>query len=209
MKHVELEYKWGADTPRAFSRMLKAVQTCVPFVSEAQLQPITDVYLDDEAERLSRQKIALRVRRCGNAWEATYKTKTELVDGKAVRREETLPLTGVCTLPEALDFLRCKKEWDGLPLERLRVQFVIKNKRTLRRLGWEDGTEAELAFDSCAVCVSGRTLLMKEIELEFKGGAEETFSSAARLLTQRSGLPAAQISKVKTAVSLRGLWKVK
>lgn len=202
MKDLEQEFKWAADTPRAFYRMLRAVQKVAASVSAPEILPITDVYLDSPAQTLGQKQIALRVRNTGGKWEATYKTKTELINGKAVRKEKTLPLPRVQNLTQALAFLEEKKEWDGLCLTNLQTLFVIKNKRTRRQLIFADGTRAELAFDNCALHVCGRVLLMKEIELELKSDSEETFAAAARALADKSGLPFAVLSKVKTAWTL-------
>lgn len=199
---MEQEFKWSADTPRAFSRMLTATRKVAASVSAPEILPITDVYLDSPAQTLSQRQIALRVRNTGGKWEATYKTKTELVNGKAVRKEKTLPLPRVHNMMQACAFLNEKKEWDGLRLSGLQKLFRIKNKRTCRQLVFADGTRAELAFDNCAIYVSGRVIFMKEIELELKSGAEDTFASAARALGEQSGLPFAVLSKVKTAWTL-------
>lgn len=203
MNDIEQEFKWQANTPRAFMRMLCAVQRAGYELNEPCTLHITDVYLADSAGMLEKQKIALRVRCTDGRWEATYKTKTELVDGKAVRREKTLPLPEVNTLRRALTALALKESWDGLPLTNLQPLFRIKNKRRTYLIHPQKGVVAELAFDDCRLSVCGRTLLMKEIELELKSGSAAAFNAVANRLTQESGLSPARTSKVKTALLLR------
>lgn len=211
MKHMEQEFKWEANAPRSFARMLRAASKILGGnkLDKPRKLHITDTYLDTATGALGKQKIALRVRCTDGKYEATYKTKTELRNGKAVRREETLPLPRAHSYAQALNALAAKKIWDGLALENLFALFVIKNKRTAYILRPDKQTSAELSLDDCRILSGGRTLLMKEIELEFKSGNEKSFALFARDLTRISGLIPARVSKVKTAASLQKIWEEK
>ena len=208
---MEQEFKWEANAPRSFARMLRAVARMAgeKQTGKPRKLHITDTYLDTVQGALGKQKIALRVRNTDGKYEATFKTKTELVDGKAVRREETLPLPRVHSAAEALKELAARKTWDGLALENLLPLFVIKNKRTAYLIRLDKKTSAELSLDDCRILSGGRTLLMKEIELELKSGDEESFASFAKELTRVCGLVPARVSKVKTAVALQKIWEKK
>ncbi len=207
MKHLETEFKWDANTPRAFSKMVAAVKAIpgVRLAATAQNLRILDTYLDDSTDPLSRQKIAFRVRCTDGAWEATFKTKTEIHNGKAVRREETLPLKGVHNLAEALHFLHAKKSWQGLALEGLRPLFRLANRRKVYDVEIKNSV-LEMALDSCRIYVAGRIVQMKEIELELKQGTAADLEHLAGQLTDRTGLAYARVSKVKTAAALLSLW---
>jgi len=209
MKNLEIEYKWEANAPRAFAEMLKAVKNLkIVRLSRPQKLSICDVYLDHPDYSFEREELAFRVRNTGTQWEATFKTRTEIVDGRAMRREETLPLPGVKNAPEALEKLNQKKHWCGLNVTQLVPLFEIHNQRTIYQLTWRKN-QAELALDNCMVHVCGRKVCFKEIELELKKGSAEQLTLLAEELSGESGLAAAKISKVKTAVMLRELWSEK
>lgn len=205
MKNMETEFKWDANVPRAFVRMLRAVNTSGGKISPCQNLKIKDVYLDHNDRSFEAQKIALRVRSTDGSFEATFKTRTETRNGKAVRREETLPLEKIKNLQQALKFLNRKKSWKGLAVDGLSPRFEIRNRRQSRRVLW-DGAEFELSFDTCEILVCGRTLKMKEIELELKRGSVEKLDALCALLSRESGLKPMRCSKVKTACALLGLW---
>lgn len=205
---MEIEFKWNANVPRAFHKMQRAVFSACASVLSVQNWKITDVYLDTSARDFETQKIAFRVRGANQTWEATFKTRTEIVNGKAVRREETLQMPGVKSLAQALEFLRRKKTWKGLFVDNLQPLFVLKNQRQTQAITWRH-MQAELAFDTCEILVCGRRVHFKEIELEHKKGAAKNFEELAGQLTRASGLKEAQISKVKTALALRTLWSEK
>lgn len=202
---METEFKWDGNVPRAFARMLRAVSSAEKISAPKKLK-ITDVYLDHDDGRFEKEKLAFRIRSTDGNFEATFKTRTEVVNGRAVRREETLPLAGVKNLKEALSYLTRTKVWKGLNVAGLRPLFEIKNRRQARTV-FLGGAELELAFDSCEILVCGRTLKMKEIELELKRGAAEKLDALAALLSRESGLKPMRCSKVKTACALMALWK--
>lgn len=208
MKHLETEFKWDANTPRAFAHMLRTVRQNIAekFLPEPIRLRIEDVYLDAADGSFAELKIAFRVRCCDGKWEATFKTRTEIKNGKAVRREETLPLPTAKNLKDALRLLNDKKHWQGLNLCGLIPLFTIRNRREIRLIPLAHGT-AELAFDTCTLLVAGRQTKMKEIELELKQGRTEELETLAQRLTQRSGLSYVRVSKVKTAMGLLKLWR--
>lgn len=207
MNNIETEFKWDANSPRAFVRMLAAVRRAAgkEHVSAPRNLAIEDVYLERPDGEFEKRLIAFRVRNADGKWEATFKTRTEVKNGKAVRREETLPLADVKNLTDALNFLNAKKRWKGLDVTHLRPVFSIRNRRRISDVFY-DGAKAELALDDCEIWVAGRRVLMKEIELELKQGPAEKTERLAREMTRGSGLGYARVSKVKTAAALLALW---
>lgn len=202
---TEIEFKWDANTPRAFSKMREAVRAVCKKISSAKKWKITDTYLETPLQEFTKKQIAFRVRCYNQNWEATFKTRTEIKDGKAVRREETLALPGIKNVSQALSFLKKKKSWEGLSLTELTPVFTLKNRRETYDIMLSN-MQAELAFDSCELNVCGRCIYFKEIELEHKKGSSVIFEKLAAQLTKASGLKRAGISKVKTAFLLLNLW---
>lgn len=205
MKHMEIECKWDANSPRAFQRARKALtHLCGPLTP--RLLHIRDTYLDDAKHSLSKKLIALRVRNTDGNWEATFKTRTQIKNGKAIRQEETLPLPNVKNLSQALRALTQKKNWKQITTSGLTTQFVLINKRTVYLFTYKKST-LEMALDRIVINVAGRRVHMQEIELELKRGKSEILDQFAKLFRQQTKLARTQISKVKTAEMLRKLWK--
>jgi len=203
MKNLETEFKWEGQTPRAFWRMLSAVKKVAgaPAVSAAKVLYITDIYLDHSDGSFEKERLAFRLRRYSKQWEATFKTRTQLVNGKAVRREETQALAGVQNLSQALAQLNAQKRWKKLPVCGLVPLFRIRNKRRVRLITTPH-FQAELAFDTCMICAGEKRVFLKEIELELKRGRAPAFDEFAARLSSASGLARATKSKVRTAHAL-------
>ncbi|WP_432634117.1 CYTH domain-containing protein [Candidatus Avelusimicrobium sp.] len=206
MPNIETEFKWDANSPRAFFKVLDAVrQVSTAHLVKPRTLHICDTYLDTPNHFFEQNKIAFRVRNADEKWEATFKTRTEVKNGRAVRREETLPMPRVKNLAQALSFLADKKEWGKLPLTGLKPLFSLRNKRTSYDILYA-GAAAELSLDNFVIYVCGRRVLMKEAELELKQGTPEKLDELARCITHFSGLSYARVSKVKTATALLALW---
>ncbi len=208
MKNIEVEYKLDANTPRAFAKVRHFLSTLPGPAPLAQILHIKDTYLDHDTYDLSAQKIALRVRNTDGRWEATFKTRTNVQNGKAVRREETLPLPRAHTLAQALAQLSRRQVWGPISLTNLVARFQICNKRTVYALIYQ-GCKLELALDNVTILVAGRQLKMKEIEIELKDTRVQSLEKFVQALQQHTGLKTATISKVKTAEKLLELIEMK
>ena len=199
---IECEFKWKARTQEDFSRMLQVVREHFPGLVNGPLAVLNeDFYLDTPQGVWSAHNTALRLRCANGRFEATAKSQTKMVDGKAVRKEETLPLPAAANITQALKMLQGKGAWLGFPVEKLEIVFTITNHRRIYNLT-DANAVYELAFDDCILSVSGRQIELKEIELELKTGDEKIFSSFAGVLKQKSGLNAPEKSKVESARAL-------
>ncbi len=205
MKHLEIECKWDGNTPRAFYKARQFLAQLQPKITSQKLQ-IKDTYLDHANADLSAQKIALRVRNTNGKWEATFKTRTEIKNGKAVRREETLPMPHVHNLKQALQFLAQQKNWKGIHTTGLQIKFTLSNKRTVYTFDY-DGATLEMALDDVTLHVLGRQVKFKEIEVELKRGPAEKLDQFAAAFVRATKLKRVQISKVKTAETFLKFWQ--
>lgn len=205
MKHLEIECKWDANTPRAFSWAQNFLRELNPKITSKHLK-IKDTYLDHTTGDLAAQKIALRVRNTSGKWEATFKTRSEIKNGKATRREENLPLPRVKNLTQALRALIAQKKWCGIHTTGLEIKFALANKRTVYGFNY-DGATLEMALDDVTLYILGRQVKFKEIEIELKRGKNETLDKFCRAFSQQTKLKRAQISKVKTAETFLKFWK--
>ena len=205
MKHLEIECKWEANTPRAFSRAQDFLRELNSKITPKHLN-IKDTYLDHATGDLAAQKIALRVRNTDGKWEATFKTRSKIKNGKATRREETLLLPCVKNLSQALQFLAKQKKWCGISTTGLEAKFTLANKRIVYGFNY-DGDTLEMALDDVTLYILGRQVKFKEIEVELKRGKSEGLDKFCRTFLQQTKLKRAHISKVKTAETFLKFWK--
>ena len=203
MKNLETEFKWEVTCGTDFRRA-KGVFAALSKMSAPVNLKICDTYLDHADERFAKEKIAFRVRKVNGIWQATFKTRSEIKNGKAVRREETLPLPSVHSVTQALAYLTQKKTWKKLDVRDLQKRFVIKNHRRAFNLIYKK-CQAELALDTFVIFAGGHEMKIREIELELKHGNAKDFEELAARFTAQSGLSFSTISKVKTAEALRAM----
>ena len=208
MKNLEIEFKWDANVPGSFARITEAARKLGAQLGAVKELQIYDEYVDTPSRDFEKQQIAMRLRQVGSSWEATFKTRTEIINGKAVRQEETYALPHIKNKREALHVLQQQKTWNGLNVSDLCPLFTLHNKRKIQLVTFQH-MQAELAMDACRLIVCGRRVFFKEIELELKKGSADTFEKFASELTERAKLTLARVSKVKTAVSLLRLWEEK
>lgn len=198
MKNIEREYKWDAAESGAFERFVQAVQEVSGELPAAQLVRNTDYYLEDPSGIFANQQVALRIRRSDAVWEATLKTRTILKNGLACRKEFTIALPSARNFRGAYWALSSLGHWKGYPVSSLQVRFVIKNKRTVYLLSYQ-GCVCEIALDNYLTVAEGHQWRRKEIEMELKKGSAKQFAKLTKLLSQKSGLLPAKISKVAGA----------
>ena len=205
---MEIEFKWEANQAREFVRVQQTIGKIGARIGKAAKLSLIDWYVDTPNRDFEKKQIAMRIRKTDNHFEATFKTRTEIVKGKAVRTERTCALPQAKTFAQALDLLQAKKTWNGLPIQTLQPIFVIYNKRQIQPVLFQQMV-AELAFDKCQISVCGRRVFFKEIELELKKGSTKILEKLAADLTRRACLIPARVSKVKTATALLKLWEEK
>ena len=205
MKHLEIECKWDANTTRAFTCAQDFLKSLGLKITPKKLK-IKDTYLDHATGDLSAQKIALRVRNTNGKWQATFKTRTEIKNCKAIRREETLPLPRVKNLTQALQGLAQKKSWQKINTLGLEIKFALANKRTICVFDY-DGATLEMALDAVTLYIVGRQVKFKEIEVELKRGKSAVLEQFCRAFSAQTKLKRAQTSKVKTAETFLKFWK--
>lgn len=199
---IECEFKWKAHNTEDFSRMLGVIKKYFTGHITGPANILNqDAYLDTPQQLWSAHKTALRIRCANGRFEATAKSQTKMMNGKAVRQEETLSLHQAHNLPQALELLKTKSTWLGLPLAGVQMIFTITNRRQTYQL--TSGADVyELALDDCLLEVAGRCKELKEIELELKKGNEEAFSLFAGILQKNCGLSVPEKSKVESARAL-------
>lgn len=182
--------------------VLENLEECLSnqgLVLELQRKPLQNIYYDTPDKILNQHRMALRVRKKGDAFIQTLKTKGKSVSGLSERGEWEWELADNkldISLLEGLDV------WpEGMNLDSLNAVFETNFVRHQVLIEWQ-GSEIELAFDQGEVLSKGKCLPIKEIELELMSGDVEALKSLAAVLGQAIHLKASDTSKAERGYSL-------
>jgi inorganic triphosphatase YgiF len=169
----------------------------------ASTRRVHSVYYDTPERTLLRAGLALRLRSDGARWLQTLKTEGQAAAGLHVREEWEWPLPG-----EALDFglLATTPEAKLFRAPRLRAAlapvFTTEFERTSLRLGFADGSLAELCLDSGEIRSGRRASAISEAEIELLAGSPVRLYELALELVERVPLRLGQASKAERGYAL-------
>ncbi len=135
-----------------------------------RVQHLVTVYYDTGDLDLARERLALRVRRSGRSHVQTLKGEGSVVGGLFVRGEWEAPIGGpepdLERIPDFAARALARRAIGEKPLEPV---FTTEFRRTAHRLVRGD-TELSLDFDEGELRARGRSLPIREIELELVRG---------------------------------------
>jgi inorganic triphosphatase YgiF len=169
-------------------------------------QRLYNTYYDTPALDLAAAQVALRVRRQGERFIQTLKTRGQSIDGLHQRGEWEWALDDATPDPARL----AGDIWPAAlpPATGLTLLPVFTTDFT-RRLWWLtfEGAEIEVALDLGEVvcdCADGRHLTdpISELELELKSGPAEALFELARQLGEQIALQPGDISKAQRGYRL-------
>ena len=169
----------------------------------AATRRVHSVYYDTPERALLRAGLALRLRADGRRWLQTLKTEGQAVAGLHLREEWEWPLPG-----EALDFglLATTPQAKLFRSPRLRAKlgpvFATDFTRTSLRLGFADGSLAELCLDSGEIRSGRRASAISEAELELLAGSSARLYELALELAERVPLRLGHASKAERGYAL-------
>ena len=169
----------------------------------ASVRRVHSVYYDTPEGALLRAGLALRLRSDGGRWLQTLKTEGQATAGLHLREEWEWPLPG-----EALDFglIAATPEAKLFRAPRLRAKlapvFSTEFERTRLRLGFPDGSLAELCLDSGEIRSGRRASAISEAELELLDGSPVRLYELALELAGRVPLRLGQASKAERGYAL-------
>jgi len=169
----------------------------------AATRRVRSVYYDTPERALLRAGLALRLRADGGRWLQTLKAEGEAAAGLHLREEWEWPLPGaaldfglLATTPEAKRFrspsLRAK----------LAPVFRTEFERTSLRLGFADGSLAELCLDRGEIRSGRRASAISEAEIELLTGSTARLFELALELCERVPLRLGQASKAERGYAL-------
>lgn len=154
------------------------------------------IYLDSEEGNLNEAGLALRIRKEGEKWVATVKTKGSSVDGLHSRDEWDVEIEN--PVPSIEYFKNTSIYTDlqaALGGEILTSLFTTKFERRIVNLSVKEKSLIELAIDIGEIIVKNRREEIAEVELELKSGEAEDLSFIGDILIQKYGLVPEERSK--------------
>lgn len=171
-------------------------------VHSGKTMDLVNRYFDTPGGVLNRSKAALRIRKAGDAFIQTLKTRGEFVNGAHAREEWEWPLAG----PDLdLDRLADTPLHRTLDLSELGVVFETNFQR---RIFWlqQGAATIEVAVDSGVVKAGDKRLPLNEIEFELTSGAPESLVNAALALADEVPVFLNLVSKAEQGYWLGGLY---
>ncbi|TYC60378.1 CYTH domain-containing protein [Marinobacter sp. BW6] len=173
-----------------------------PEVRPGKTKSLINRYFDTPSADLNRAKAALRVRKAGDDYIQTLKTRGEFVDGAHRREEWEWPVSG----PELdLSLLEETPLNSELDLSSLLVVFETNFQRQV--LWLEEGQSViEIAVDSGSVAGNDARWPLHEVEFELKSGDGRKLVAWALELAREVPVFLNLVSKAEQGYFLAGLY---
>ena len=161
-----------------------------------------NTYFDTAQRDLNRAKVALRIRDVNGQFIQTLKTKGDSVNGLTRRGEWEWPLA-TATLDTSLLTPVLPEVLQSLDADALKPLFTTDFDRTRWLIQWESpAATVEAALDIGKVRCEGRSLPIRELELELIDGDEGALQVIAQQLSAELGLLPANESKAERGFRL-------
>tara|TARA_R110001583_G_scaffold93425_2_gene236307 strand:- start:3070 stop:4101 length:1032 start_codon:yes stop_codon:yes gene_type:complete len=200
VQEIELKLSLPAHEQPRFAE-LALLQRYTP--GPAWVQRLQNRYFDTPDLQLNAQAVALRVRRQGDQYIQTLKTRGSNQGGLHQRQEWEWPVAS-----DQLDLALLPRNVlpEGMPLEALSVAFNTDFQRSCWILDYpfqEQRASIELVLDSGWVSSQDQRDPISEIELELKSGPTEALFALALELAAELPLRISRISKAEKGYRLR------
>lgn len=200
MDEIELKLRLSRQSlPRLLRHPLLAAATA----GSGRTRRLVSLYYDTPRLDLSRQRVALRLRKVGRRWIQTVKAEGTVSAGLHRRPEWEAPLAGGRPDLTKLDDPELDRIFGAAAVrDHLQPVFRVDVHRTTRALRFPDGTRAELAVDRGEVRAGGRVHALSEIELELESGSPRPLFELALELQQSLPLEVEMVSKAERGYRL-------
>lgn len=174
-------------------------------IGDWQSGTLYNQYFDTIDRDLARAKVALRIRRDGETYIQTLKSRGQSVAGLSERNEWDWYLQGDALDLTLLDDTCWPASLAGLDRGRIEPLFTTHFQRTKVLLGWErdgDTVQVEAALDSGTVVATGGKEPICELELEVRQGPAAAVLELAAELAKDLPLMPCDISKAERGYRL-------
>ncbi|MEP1216515.1 MAG: CYTH domain-containing protein [Marinobacter sp.] len=174
-----------------------------PNTYESGTLQLGNTYYDTPEGDLNRQKIALRIRKMGDKYIQTLKTRGEFVDGAHRRQEWEWPLVGTKL---KMGLIADTPVGQSVNLAALQPVFETNFERRVVMI--EQGeTLIEVAIDSGKIVAGGHSRPLNEIEFELKEGDASALLTWARRLADEVPVLLNLVSKAEQGYYQAGLYR--
>lgn len=203
MKEIELKYR--LDGPAVGKKILEDsfVGNLVVSGTEEDLE-MEAVYYDTPDRRLSKRKVAYRVRKENDEYVATVKWSSCGKGGLSVRNECNIEvgseIPDLTVFRSDIDDSEILELLDDSILEPILITRYLRRKAALEY----ENTVAEIAVDVGEIVVGEKTAPICELELELISGNVETLVSLGEILEKRFELEPEEKSKIRRGMELIG-----
>lgn len=197
----ELEIKLSvakSDLDRAVAWLLGQ-----PSTRESDTLQLGNTYYDTPSGDLNKQKTALRIRRMGDRYIQTLKTRGEFVDGAHRRQEWEWPLLGTKL---KMGLLADTPVGQSVNLAELQPVFETNFERRVVMIEQGDSL-IEVAIDSGEIVADGQSRPLNEIEFELKAGNASGLLAWARRMADEVPVFLNLVSKAEQGYYLAGLYR--
>ncbi len=196
---LELEIKLSVarlDLDNAVTWLLGQPNTC-----RSETLQLGNTYYDTPAGELHRQKAALRIRKVGDQYIQTVKTRGEFVNGAHHRQEWEWPLMGTRL---RMGLIADTPLAQSVNLAELQPVFETNFERRVIMI--EQGEDLiEVAIDSGEIVADGQSRPLHEIEFELKAGDASSLLTWAQRLADEVPVFLNVISKAEQGYYLAGV----
>jgi len=144
------------------------------------------IYLDTQNGDLNKGGFAFRIRKEGEQWVATVKTKGSSIAGLHKREEwDRVIDSPIPSIEYFEDFVIFQDLKDSLGNNELISLFITKFERGIINLNIENRSKIELAMDIGEIIVGDKRELIAEVELELKSGNIEDLNLIGNYLVDK------------------------
>lgn len=180
-------------------------------LSEVTVKSLENIYFDTESLDLLRSRAALRIRKSGDCYLQTFKTKGKSVGGLHQRGEWEYPIDSPTAgeAPELLPKLFPSDVWpETLSIDALKPVFETNFQRSAWVWTSNQGTRIELVLDQGQVISGEKVTPLCEIELELMEGDPSCLFDLAELLSKCIPVTVSDITKAQRGFELfrPGVW---
>lgn len=199
-QEVELKLYLPSADPASLAKRL--AQTPLLARRKMARQALYNIYFDTPDQALRQQRIALRLRRVGDAakpqWLQTLKTGGSDASALSRRGEWESAVAGPALSPEALQATPWPDiDQGGSLFSTLLPCFVTVFERCSWQVRRRDGTWIEVALDIGHLEANGQQAPICELELELKAGLPSALFDMARALSRAVAVLPAHLSKAQ------------
>lgn len=186
-KDQEIELKLSLPNPEIGEKILKDLSILkYSQTQKPEVEVLEAIYFDTKDGKLNKAGFAYRIRREGNRWIATVKTKGTSNKGLHERKEWNVEIEEpVFSIEHFRQYTIAEDLYRAMDKAELITLFKTKFERKILNLFVNGRSKIELALDIGAVILEDEKDLIAEVELELKSGEISDIHMIGELLIKK------------------------